>query len=168
MSVRPERNIYYDKVELGLTLTRPADTAQYAINDTIAASTSTAYAIEVANVGAVPGQNVNVVGAYCSSTNPAATPVSLSVWLFNSPPASPVDNAAFAITDGENDTVVGVIPISTWVKSANNSRGQAHTMKLPLKCAAADTSLYALIVANNEYQPISGEVFKFKFHIERT
>lgn len=165
--VRPEREIHHDYIETSFTITRPSNTTQYAVNDALAASTSAAYAIEVENVGKTVSDNVKIVGGYVTSTNTAALLPSLMVYLFNSPPASAVDNAAFTITDDENNNVVATITFDDWEKTAANSRGQKDSIHIPAKCGGSTTSLYALVKVLNTYTPASAEVFKFNLQIER-
>jgi len=165
--IRPEREIHHDFIETNFTITRPSSTTQYAVNDTLAASTSSAYAIEVANVGKDNGDNVNITGVYVTSTAAETLLPQLMIYLFSSPPASPVDNAAFTITDDENNNIVATVQVDSWTSSAINSRGQEDSINIPAKCASNNTSLYALVKVLNTYTPVANEVFKFTLQVER-
>jgi hypothetical protein len=71
----------------------------------------------------------------------------MELWLFSSTFVAPTDNAAWAISDTEALTVLGVIPISTsgWYASSNNQVYYDGTQSLVIK--TADTSLYYALVA---------------------
>jgi len=165
--IRPEREIHSDFIQTSFTITRPSTTTQYAVNDALAASTSAAYAIEVANVGKTNGDAVDIIGCFVTSTAGETLLPELMIYLFNSPPASAVDNAAFTITDDENNNVVAVIDVDTWTVTAANSRGQKDSIHIPAKCADTTTSLYALVKVLNTYTPVANEVFKFTLQIDR-
>lgn len=73
--------------------------------------------------------------------------VALELWLFSATFTAPADNAAWAITDAEAVTCLGVIPISTskWYASSNNKVYSDDTLGLVIKPGV--TSLFYAIVA---------------------
>ncbi len=73
--------------------------------------------------------------------------VAMELWLFSATFTAPTDNAAWAITDGEALTVLGVIPIITskWYASGNNQIYFDDTVSMVIKPAA--TSLFYALVA---------------------
>lgn len=165
--IRPEREVHHDFIETSFTITRPSTTTQYAVNDTLADSTSTSYAIQVANVGKDDGDSVNITGVYVTSTAAETLLPELMIYLFSVPPTSPVDNAAFTINTYENNNIVATAQIDSWTSSAVNCRGQKDSINIPAKCASDDINLYALVKVLNTYTPEANEVFKFTLQIER-
>lgn len=73
--------------------------------------------------------------------------VAMELWLFSATFGAPTDNAAWAISDAEALTVLGVIPIAVanWYASANNQVYSDNTLSIPIKPAA--TSLFYALVA---------------------
>jgi hypothetical protein len=77
----------------------------------------------------------------------ATAAVAMELWLFSATFTAPTDNAAWAISDAEALTCVGVIPITTdrWFASSNNKVYSDNNLGLVVKCAA--TSLFYALVA---------------------
>jgi hypothetical protein len=73
--------------------------------------------------------------------------VALELWLFSQTFVAPTDNAAWAVTDAEALTCVGVIPITTdrWFASSNNKIYSDDSFGLMVECAG--TSLFYALVA---------------------
>ncbi len=73
--------------------------------------------------------------------------VAMELWLFSATFTAPTDNAAWAISDAEALTVLGVIPIVTtkWYASSNNQVYVDDTISIGIKPAA--TSLFYALVA---------------------
>ncbi len=78
--------------------------------------------------------------------------VNMELWLFSQTFVAPTDNAAWAISDAEALTVLGVIPIPTvaaaqtgWYASSNNQVYCDATISIPIKLSA--TSLFYALVA---------------------
>ncbi len=72
--------------------------------------------------------------------------VALELWLFSATFTAPTDNAAWAITDAEALTCLGVIPIGTskWYANSNNKVYSDDTLGLVIK-PAVTTIFYALV-----------------------
>lgn len=83
----------------------------------------------------------------------ATANVAMELWLFSATFTAPTDNAAWAISDAENLTVLGVIPIGSTTNSSKpgwftSSNGQVYiddTLSIVIKPAA--TSLFYALVA---------------------
>lgn len=75
------------------------------------------------------------------------TNVAMELWLLSATFTAPTDNAAWAISDTEALTVLGVIPINVgnWFATANNQVYFDGTLSIPIKPAA--TSLFYALVA---------------------
>ena len=74
------------------------------------------------------------------------TAVALELWIFSQSFVAPTDNAAWAITDAEAATCLGVIPISTskWYASSNNKIYTDDTLAIVIKPTAVNL-FYALV-----------------------
>ncbi len=73
--------------------------------------------------------------------------VAMELWVFSATFTAPTDNAAWAISDAEALTVLGIIPIVTskWYASSNNQIYIDDTINIVIKPAA--TSLFYALVA---------------------
>ena len=148
------------------TFTRPADTTAYAAGDVV--STLAGAIMTFANtvkdgVGAIQGATL------FTSAN-VSTKMDAELWLFHTAPAAVADNAAFAPTDAELLTVVGVIqfPTGEWrvglsgAGAAGNACNPQTGLGIPLnthKVAVPVNDIYGVLVTRNAYVPVSAEVF---------
>ena len=75
------------------------------------------------------------------------TNVAMELWFFSATFVAPTDNAAWAISDAEALTVLGVVPIDAtkWYASSNNTIYVDDTVNIVIKPAA--TSLFYALVA---------------------
>lgn len=159
--------IYFNMKTVSASLTRPADTTQYAVADALTDSTSAPTALNFEKVGQSNGQKVSIVGAMITSTAKQTTLPQLDLWLFKTAPTATNDNSAFALTDAHNDECVGIVEFDSWKYSANNSRSDVNTINLPVELDQDDLDLYGLLVLKNTYTPVSGETFKVSLKVER-
>jgi len=167
--IRPKRvEEKEDRVTLSFSVVRPSNTTAYTVSDVWASSTATAYAVAVDGVAEYNGQHVDVIGGYLTSSAAQATLPQFNVWVFNTPPASPVDNAAFTLTDAEMNTAIGMLTFDTWKASALNARGQlASNTKVSMKLGSS-TSVYIIPVLANIYTPIANETLTGYITFRRT
>lgn len=156
-----------DRVTLSFSITRPTGTDAYTVSDIWASSTSSAYAIAVDGVAEYNGQHVDVIGGYLTSSAAQSTLPQFNIWVFSTPPASPVDNAAFTVTDAEMNTAIGMLTFDTWKASALNARSQlASGTRVSMKLGNT-TSAYILAVLGNIYTPVANEVLTGYLIFER-
>lgn len=154
---------------LSRSLTRPADTNAYAANDAFANSTSapepggfqfirTGSAIgALATTDLAPGGFAITDGIVVAS---AATSYTGEIWLFDTPVTAINDNAAFAISDAEALTVVGVIPFVTSDTTSNNAISYVTDINIRFLCDPA--ALRFLVKIMNTPTPGSAEVLSIK------
>ncbi len=85
--------------------------------------------------------------------------VAMELWLFSSTFTAPTDNAAWAITDAEALTCLGVIPISTagWYASANNQIYFDGTQSMVIK-PGVKSLFYALVARGTTPAFTSGDL----------
>lgn len=107
-------------------------------------------------VGTAGGKGV-VQSIVISDKNTNAA-VALELWLFSATFVAPTDSAAWAISDAEALTCVGVIPLTTdrWMASGNNKIYSDGNIGLVITCAA--TSLFYALVARGSPTLISGDL----------
>lgn len=147
------------------TVTRPADTTAYAAGDAVGGVIAFAGAAK-SNEGGVINQLLVI-----DSANVATKP-DLELWLFDTTIAAAGDNAAFAPSDAEIATLIGVILIPTAsfkignaVASTGNSMCDLQNLGLPFNCKPGVNAIFGQLVARNAYVPLSGEVFTLRLKV---
>ena len=154
------------------TVTRPADTTQYAAGDVISNSTSAPVVITFPGCARVNAGGGVIIGAQCVDDTNQTTKATLELWLFDTTVTPDNDNAVFTPTDAELLTLVGIIRFSTWfvgdaTAAAGGNAVALATLANPLtfKCGAALTALLGVLVVRNAYTPVSAEVFSIRLRI---
>ena len=139
------------------SFTRPANTTAYATGDVITDSTSASTILEFTNAGDQNSQFIELSNVVLTTSKSAGAP-GLNLWLFDTEPAVPNDNAAMTLTDAENNTVVAVIPLSNKYTATLNGIVNGGDLTTMVRLGASE-SLYGILVATGAYTPISEEVF---------
>jgi hypothetical protein len=155
-------------------LTRPADTTPYSPGDVISAVTTNDHFTfgAASNDGSKrvgraigPGTlSVNLARLFSSANQ--ATKLDAELWLFCQDIAEVADNGAFAPTDAEMLTLVGIIdfPFTAWkVGNATSGAGgnavcEIRNLDFPI-ARSKDGRLYGQLVARNAYTPVASEIF---------
>lgn len=151
------------------SVTRPADTNAYAVNDAMSDSTSapTAGGFTFSNAARFSAGGGIITDAVITSSADPATTLQGEIWLFDQAVTAINDNAVFAMSDSDVLNLVGVIPFtlaSTVAGSGTNSF--AHVSGLNYGFDPVGTAnLRYLIKVKNAYTPISGEVLKVRLKI---
>jgi len=151
---------------------RPADVTAYASGDVLSAVTTDAHMEFIVSEG---GKYTGTILSLIANTSASvATKPDLELWLFHTDIAEVADNLAFAPTDAEMLTLVGVvdIPVANWkvgtvtAGAAGNSAQVVAGINLPYVTTPATRSgstntgtLYGQLVHRAAYTPVSGEVF---------
>jgi hypothetical protein len=132
-------------------VTRPANTTVYAINDAVADTTPTAGGFTWTSAARKSGGSGVITDIFVSFEEDAATPLVGEVFIFNQSVTAITDNAAFAITDAEAKTLVGIIPFSL---ADIGNQGYAHVTNLNyMFTCVGSANLRFLIRAKNAYAP---------------
>jgi len=73
---------------------------------------------------------------------------SMELWLFDTAPTPPADNAAWTISDADALTAIpgGVIPFQTYYASALNSQSPVRGLGLSFNATAASRDIYGCLV----------------------
>jgi len=156
-------------VQSSASVTRPADTTQYAVDDVLANSTSAPVVLTFAGVGRAVGALGYILGGTMVTSTAAATAAMVRLLLFSAAPTAVNDNAALSLSDAHALLCVGWLTFDMWQDTANNRvyvarlEGQAPQFD----CAAAATAIYGIPVLQNAYTPGSEEVFTFTLHVSQ-
>jgi hypothetical protein len=155
----------------GVSVTRPADTTAYAPGDVVGTAVTGTLIIPNASFGEFDAgiiQQAVVVSSAAVATSP-----DLELWLFDSTVAAIADNAAWAPTDAEMLTLVGIVefPTADW-KIGNATAGAggnavcvADNVSLPFNTKKGTSKLYGVLVVRNAYVPVSGEIFTLRLQV---
>jgi hypothetical protein len=144
-----------DKIDLILSevsFSRPANTTAYAAGDAVTDSTSAPTTIQFEGVNT---QSIRIDSIAITSDN-AVTAPALELWLFDSDPTATNDNSAFALTDADNNNVIGVVNFDNY--GATNNWLLTST-GINITASLETTSLYGLLKVQSAYTPASGETF---------
>ena len=123
------------------------------MSDSTSAPTSGGFTLT--SLARASGKGGIITDLFVSSSNPAGG-FSGEIWLFDTAVTNINDNAAFAISDSEIKTVVGVIPFTT-VADTNNSQSHAQGLNIGFTTSGSANLRY-LIKVKAAYTPISAEV----------
>ena len=151
----------YQLKRISTSFLRPGDTAQYAIGDAITNSTSapTVFSLDLATIGAVAGQSIEIRKLAIVSNIKQATLPLISVFLSSVTFAATNDNAALSIDDTTMEQGGSFFACDVQNSTALNARCAYIGPPQPMVLAAADTKLYGALQAANAYTPGSEEKF---------
>ena len=158
-----------DIVTVSTTITRPADTTAYAANDALANSTSSPATggFTLANAARASGGSGVILDVVFSMSTNAGTPLVGEIWVFDQSVTAINDNAAFAISDAEVQTLVGIIPFTTNKSGGNNAAGHVPNLNIPFTCVGS-ADLRFLVKVINAYTPANAEVLSVRAKIQRS
>lgn len=149
-------------------LTRPANTTTYTANTGLANATSGATYLTFSTICRANGKVVLIPHVHVVDYANQTTKLSGVLYLFNAPPASPInDNATFSITSADMAVKVATIPftVSQVTNQAAGASGSAEANVVgttyEVGCGASTTSLYAMVQVTNAYVPVSAEQYTF-------
>lgn len=141
--------------------TRPADTNAYTAGDVVSNSTSAPVVITFSGLGSHGGY---IVEANLIDEASQSTLGQFELWLFSSAPSAENDNAAFAPSNAEVETISTIIPFST-PYAGKTSSGNTVYMYKNMNHRYQAATLYGILVVRNGYTPISGEKFTVQLRI---
>jgi len=140
---------------------RPSDTTTYTVGDAVTNSTSapTVFELDMASIGAVAGQSLEIRKiAIISNAKQALLPL-FNVYLSSTTFTATNDNSALSIDDTTMEAGGAWFNCDIQNSTALNSRVAQMNVNAPMVLAPADTKFYGAIQANNAYVPVSGEKF---------
>jgi hypothetical protein len=144
------------------SVTRPANTTAYTAGDVV--TEGTADALEFLCDETRTGMNI-IHSAVCVSSANQSTKPDLELWLFDTDLTPADDNAAFAPTDAQMRTLVGIIdfPVGSF-KVGNAGSGadgnvvcDVQSLDIAFFPKASGGMLYGVLVVRNAYTPVSAE-----------
>lgn len=153
---------------------RPNDTTAYAVGDVIADSTSAATVLTFPRATLGNGDSGIIAQATIVSSANKSTKLDGRLWLFDTAPASyGNDNEAFAPTDAEMRTVIGIIdfPTASWIAglvtadAAGNALCDIQNLAIPFNTTKDTNDIYGVLEARNAYTPIAVEQFDIRLKI---
>ena len=151
------------------SVTRPADTTQYAVGDAISDATTTATAAGAFTLDfqTQVGGSVVLTDFTLHKSDQDQTGAHIWLLLFTTLPALAGwdDNAAVAITDAEMKECKGVVKFDAddW---CNAGTGDIQTVQKTIGIVfnSDSSTVYGIMVAGGTYTPASGEVFTLTVH----
>ncbi len=153
------------------TLTRPADTTQYAAGDQVANSTSAPVALNFGTCATYNGGGGLLVDIVCIDRANQSTKPNLRLYLFNGSPTLNNDNANWNPSHADMNKVLAMAEFSSWevggtaAGTAGNCFSFARVNR-KYRCAAGQQNLWGQVVERGTYTPVSGEVLTFRAKVE--
>ena len=158
------------------SITRPANGTAYAAGDVVSeVTTNDHFSFLESNR---PGTKTKQLGGSIStarlhSSANQATKMDAELWLFYADIAEVADNLAFAPTDAEMLTLIGVIdfPVANWkagkgtVGAGGNAVCEAFNLGLAYKGSTG--TLFGQLVVRNAYTPVTSEILTAELIISR-
>ena len=151
--------------------TRPTNTTAYASGDVINESASAGTNLTFSNAVRIAGGSGIIAEAMIDDSANQSTTLEAELWLFDTNPTADNDNAVFTPSDAEMQTVVGVVPIAS-VYAGDATAGAVGNLlitsgqvNIPFKVADGSRDLFGVLVARNDYTPVSAEVFNIRLKI---
>lgn len=152
---------------VSVAITRPSNTTQYAVNDVMNNTTDTVpliFSVALANNGIGWVVSANAI----TSNGAAGTLPQFDILLFSSTFTIAADNAAFAPTYAQMQTLLGRIRFNQFTNRGGigSSPGSFET-SFPFAAAAGTTNIYGVILLQNTYTPASAETLQFTIGVEQ-
>lgn len=153
--------------ELVSSLARPNDTTAYAAGDVISDVTSNDH-YSWAAFSRENGWACTLKRAVITVSAAVATEPDLELWLFDTDIVEVADNLAFAVTDAEILTCIGIVKFPTAdfiVGSGNVICETDKNLNMQLKGLNSAT-LYGQLVVRNSYASTASEVYSCRLFTE--
>ena len=148
-------------------VTRPANATTYTAGDVISDVTGDAHHTFSGAIRVGPKRLSGAISSarVTSSANKSALYPDLELWLFNADIAVVADNAAFAPTDAEMLTRIGIVDfvVADWKQgnagadAAGNACCEVNQLGIAFQGAIVD--IFGQLVVRNAYVPVASEVF---------
>lgn len=159
-------------ITIEASLTRPANTTQYAAGDQVADSASAPTPIEFVLAAQVPGGAGIILSALCISSANQGTKPDLELYIFDAEPTPSNDNAAWAPADTDVMNIIGAVEFDSWYVGKSDAGADGNTVaieevKIPFRTESDSMSLWGLLVERATYTPVSGETFTIRLGIQQ-
>lgn len=148
------------------TITRPADTTAYAVGDVI--GTIPAALAQLTNVGRVTGGSGMILGARLR-TSQSTCVAQVDLHLYNAADATTqADNdlmQALAANDGKRQGIIAMPGLATMGAGSDIAHAEDMTLRLPVRCADGQTSLWLALKTNTAFTPANAQTFRVDFWV---
>jgi hypothetical protein len=159
----------YSKI-ISSTLTRPNNTTAYTAGDEVSNSDSAPTIITLTGMARFTGGTGAILGVSCSISSNWATKPILDLFIYDTTSTPQNDNSAFAPSDGEQDTVITVIPLAaSYVGTSTANTGNfvmdTGPISIPFETVGS-ANLYLRVAIRNAGQAGAGQdTLKFRFRV---
>lgn len=151
------------------SIIRPDNATAYAAGDVISEVTTNDHFTFLKSMDAGDEKTGIILGGRIHSSANNTTLPDLELWLFDKDIAEVADNGAFAPTDAEMLTLIGIIffPVASWVignagaAAAGNAFCEVMNLDIPFRLGKAPSAMniYGQLVVRNVYTPVADESF---------
>jgi hypothetical protein len=162
----------YDKI-VTLVLTRPANANPYASGDEIADVAASLAQRSFVGCARVNGGSGVITGLMDIISDLPLTLPTLELYIFDTDPSSAGDNNAWAPTDAQLATALGVITLSgaktgLTTASTGNAIYDSGPINIPYVCLGGSTTLYFNLVTRTAFtHPVSSSTHTLRLRVEQ-
>lgn len=148
----PHRQVIASKeVTITQTITRPANTTTYTIGDALMDTAATAGGDTLTSIASISGGSGRITDILFIFDEDAAVPLTGEYYLFDTSFTNPGDNVAFAVSDAEAKTLVGMVPFALR-DIGNNGFFHAQNLSIGYTCVGS-ANLRTMVRVTNGYIP---------------
>ena len=151
------------------SIIRPDNATAYAAGDVISEVTTNDHLTFLKAMDPGDEKTGIILGGRIHSSANNTTLPDLELWLFDKDITEVADNGAFAPTDAEMLTLIGVIvfPVASWIignagaAAAGNAFCEVMNLDIPFRLGKVPGALniYGQLVVRNVYTPVASETF---------
>lgn len=139
---------------------KSSGTTAYTAGDVVGPATTPAVQ-NLANVVAAVGGAGAIKLVKITTNNATVTNGNFRVYFYTVAPTAIADNSPFTLLWADRAKLVGKVDITLLSEGSGSDAACGHaSVDIPFVCDAADTDLYAVIVAEGAYTPASGQSFQ--------
>lgn len=146
------------------TVTRPANTTAYSVNDAIGTATTHVVQLDSAlRTGVFTGYVTKAV----LETSQAACVAQIRVHLFRSAPTAIVDNAALAILIADESNYLGFFDMPAFAQEGAGSTAALSVLALQFPIVGTSTTIFAALETKTAFTPDSAQQFKIRLTVDQ-
>lgn len=150
------------------SFTRPANTTQYAVDDSVNDGTTNALSFSTADGITVSlGSSYFVKTARLVTNNTTVTSGSFRLWLYDSSVSAIADNSIQTLLWANRSKRVGYIDFVLQSSPTGSDCAEAVVVDSNLSIRMEATTLYGLLTTKGTYTPASGQLFYIELNIQQ-
>lgn len=150
------------------SFTRPSNTTQYAVDDSVNDGTTTALSFSTTDgITLSLGSSYFVKTARLITNNTTVTSGSFRLWLFDSSVTAIADNSIQTLLWADRAKRVGYVDFVLQSPPTGSDCAEALVVDSNLSIRMGGTTLYGLLTTKGTYTPASGQLFYIEINAQQ-